>query len=430
MHGLSPHQVQNIPAVIFVWSQGESYKHHIERIAQDLSGSEPEVCLAVRLAPQTSSRPASPASEEEETETEDDSDIDGFLSSHGFEYIDASKKDIAQGAEEEDSESEDWSSEIPGIERVLDALSTIMWSSMQPRSKDTKQSPYTRERERALLDWANTSQDNSLPAVEEIVTNSRDQLSETTKSMKREMEELARWLEEDITLRDDPWKSAISSGAMSSSPTTMDFDDKLPEATVDTFGFEDDFTVFVSAPALEPTEISGRSTPDMDAPLDGLSPSSATPHAGSLYRSLGSMSDFGGSEDGKDVGDDEDLPSKEEIMATTSRIFGPTKLPLPPAIEARTNTVKASKTSERRFSVTEVPDDLPNEGLDAFAAEDSAADGDESYDMEPFDLSKVLGALQEMKAEISGMEDEGERRKAAARVALGLVYGLEADAEL
>ena len=34
-----------------------------------------------------------------------------------------------------------------------------------------------------------------------------------------------------------------------------------------------------------------------------------------------------------------------------------------------------------------------------------------------------------MKEEIAGMEDEEERRRAAARVALGLVYGLRKEEE-
>jgi hypothetical protein len=37
----------------------------------------------------------------------------------------------------------------------------------------------------------------------------------------------------------------------------------------------------------------------------------------------------------------------------------------------------------------------------------------------------VFGVLQEYKTEMAGMEDEEEKRKTAARVALGLVYGLE-----
>ncbi len=46
-----------------------------------------------------------------------------------------------------------------------------------------------------------------------------------------------------------------------------------------------------------------------------------------------------------------------------------------------------------------------------------------------FDLSRVLSALQGMKEEIATIPDERERRKAAAKVALGLVYGLEGTSE-
>ncbi|KAG6890597.1 hypothetical protein C0995_006573 [Termitomyces sp. Mi166 len=397
----------------------QSYKHHIERIAQDLSGYEPEVCLAVRLA---SSRPTSPMSDEEEEHN--DIEIDGFLSSHGFEFIDA-ERNAGRNGEGRNLESNAWSSEIPGIERVLDALGTIMWPSMKTTSEVDTRSPQTQEHERALLDWANISQDNSLSAVEEMTSISGKQISARTKAMKREMEELARWLEEDDALRHDPWKSAVSTGEMSMSPTAMEHGGKSFGAAGEKFGFDDDFTVFVSAPALDATEISGRSTPD--APIDGLSPTG--PHAGSLYRTLGSVSDFGGSEDGKDDDIDDELPSKEEIMATSSRIFGTSKFPLPPAVETRTNRVKTSITPEGKSSVTAAAKALSDDDLDTFATENFGADGDGSYDMEPFDLSKVLGALQEMKAEIANIEDEGERRRAAARVALGLVYGLEADAE-
>ncbi|KAF5382752.1 hypothetical protein D9615_002897 [Tricholomella constricta] len=430
MHGLSPHQVQNIPAIIFVWSRGESYKHHIERIAHDLSGCEPEVCLAVRTQPQGLPTPTS--EEDDQVEVEDDSEIDAFLSSHGFEYIDATKEPSSRSGEE-DSASNLWSEGIPGLPRVLDALSTIMWSSMQPRSKDTNPSK-KRERERALLDWAHSSQDHSLPAVEEVVAKSSNQLSQRTKSLKNEMQELARWLEDDEPQRDDPWKAAASSSGMTTSPTTMAFGGETPPTEQVTLGFDDDFTVFVSAPALEPAKSSGHSTPD--APPGGLSAASAAvPHAGDLYRSLGSVSDFGGSDDGKDTdngGMDDDLPTKEEILATSARIFGPAKFPPPPDMESRTTTATPANTltSDELPAPSKVPPKIfQDPELESFTTESLGEDGDESYDMEPFDLSKVLSALQEMKAEIASMEDEGERRKAAAKVALGLVYGLEADTE-
>ncbi|KAG6814226.1 hypothetical protein H0H92_015341 [Tricholoma furcatifolium] len=401
IHGLGSHQLQNVPAIVFVWSEGEpskAYKYHIERITQDLDGYEPEVCLAVRLARQGSSRPQSPVSEEED-DAESDGDVDGFLTSRGFEFIDAVEKHATSG-------SDDSWTEIPGMERVLDALSTIMWPSMQPTTKGTTK-PQTRER--VLLDWASTSLDVSSLAVEDAPI-AGEQTSNRAMAMKQEMQELARWLEEDVDAsRDDPWRTATSTATISLSPTAME-PGGLPERTdSETFGFDDNFTVFVSAPAPDDLDASGRSTPDIPPNEQSLS---VAPHAGSLYRSLGSVSDFGGSEDGRtDEDGAEDLPSKEEILSTSSRIFGASKhLPTP-----------GSKAYERSLSI-------PDEDLDTSGNHEGDADGDASYDMEAFDLSKVLTTLQEMKAEIASIGDEGERRKAAARVALGLVYGLEADA--
>ena len=171
-------------------------------------------------------------------------------------------------------------------------------------------------------------------------------------------------------------------------------------------GFEDDFTAFVSAPAVNIEE--GETTPDafgyrkqQDSPMPSairsgtLEPGSANVR----YQSLGS--DFGGSDigdeepqyeslDGDGDSEDDDLPTKEEIRETSGQIFG--------KVVAGTPLVEASSS---------MPDD---------------SDGDER--VAPFDLSQVMNALQQFKSDISGMDDEEERRKAAARVALGLVYGL------
>lgn len=114
--------------------------------------------------------------------------------------------------------------------------------------------------------------------------------------------------------------------------------------------FEDDFSVFVSAP---PPEGAGRK-----AGWTGLDSGSLHLNAGFRYRSLGSVSDFGESEDG---GYDR-LDDEEEILG-------------------------------------------PDAG-------------------KMFNVEQVFGMLQEYKTEIAGMEDEEEKRKTAARVALGLVYGL------
>ena len=55
---------------------------------------------------------------------------------------------------------------------------------------------------------------------------------------------------------------------------------------------------------------------------------------------------------------------------------------------------------------------------------DTARDkpGLESVDL---DMTGILSALDAMKEEVSSIGDTRERRRAAARVALGFVYGLE-----
>jgi len=69
------------------------YRHDVERVAQDLAGYKPEVCLAVRDWGN---------SRESEDEDEDDSDIDSFLSSHGFEYVDATAEQSSNDVRESD----------------------------------------------------------------------------------------------------------------------------------------------------------------------------------------------------------------------------------------------------------------------------------------------------------------------------------------
>lgn len=114
--GLTPDLVRDVPAVVFVWVKGEPYRAHVERLSQDMEECEPEVSLAVRVHTDSPSTPG--AGEEEE-----EGDIDEFLSSHGFEYVcvsDETESQVSDG--------------VPNFPRVIDALSTIMWPSMQAKS--------------------------------------------------------------------------------------------------------------------------------------------------------------------------------------------------------------------------------------------------------------------------------------------------------
>ncbi|KAF8158904.1 hypothetical protein K438DRAFT_2025967 [Mycena galopus ATCC 62051] len=371
--GLAPHTVRNVPAVIFVWAKGEAYKHHVERIAGDMSGYEPEVALAVRIAPSNSTEEQDKDDEEEE----DGAEIDEFLSSNGFEFIDAS---------EETPHGDSFSQGIPGLPRVLDALSTIMWPSMQAKAKPTTSGLPRLARRDDGFDWAtHTSQDDISP----IKKLSRG----GSGNREQEMEELTRWLEGDddanFSSQEDPWRSAADSLA---SPTAIDAAEFPEPADAKGFGFDDDFTVFVSAPPVakdENADADADDSFDLDSPVEERL---GAPGTSPLYLSLGSGLDLRLEEKGEDDAVDEDLPTDAEIEAMSSRIFG--------------------------------------EPMRSTAGVETKGQGGEEdeYDMASFDLSRVMSALEGMKAEIASMEDEGERRKAAARVALGLVYGLEADA--
>jgi hypothetical protein len=302
---------------------------------------------------------------------------------------------------------------------------------MHANSKGSEQRKDGQGGQRGLLDWSQSSLDHSLSTIEHVVASSSSQLNDDFNGMELEMRDLAHWLEEDISLQQDPWQSAASSGAVSMSPISTEFDNAVlrignaSEAVLS--GFDDDFTVFVSAPTVVPVGDSGYSTPEKSP--QNRSASLLPSHAGDLYRSLGSVSEFGGSEDEKQVEDTDDigLPTEEEIRATSSRIFGTDVLAQNPTLQSREPTVRPALPPEpQSLSMPE-----PTTNIDPTSSllnVGTSGDGDESYDMAPFDLSRVLSALQEMKAEIATMEDEGERRKAAAKVALGLVYGLEADA--
>ena len=235
----------------------------------------------------------------------------------------------------------------------------------------------------------------------------------------------------------DAWQYAASSGHIVSSPTDMETMSPfgVPAESLAnkdrnvSVGFDDDFTVFVSAPAPLETiqEASGLSTPELS---HGPSKSLAPVDAGDFYRSLGSVSDFGGSEDERYTElddsnyfddpsdlktpkstDDDSMPTEKEIRETSLRIFG------------------APVLSRLHMQRADAPIPKAEIAGNSLAPEHFTSGIDDPYDIESFDLTKVLGALQQFKSEIAGMDDEDERRKAAAKVALGLVYGFEGGIE-
>ena len=319
---------------------------------------------------------------------------------------------------------------ILGIPRIVDALSTIMWPSMV---RHTSKRATTAGFISAVPTKPGISSGDYHTLVrlvgEKISGNDGDR-------MQRELDELERWLDEDtlsgdapVDSEDDaiPWSTIVTPGTLS--PSSSGFlENSRP--TTPKAGFDDDFTSFVSA-SSENSAISrdGLSAPQSFPPLASTSFSStftfnpassgrSTPTfddhdttrlaPGESYKSLGSVSDFGDPDKEMNSSDEvgEDMPSRVEIAETSRRIFGTVPLSLSPAQERATSALGGTPSRGH-----------PGEELDVEMTD---------ADLECFDLQNVLGALQGLKEEIAGMPDK-ERRKAAARVALGLAYGLDSN---
>lgn len=86
--------------------------------------------------------------------------------------------------------------------------------------------------------------------------------------------------------------------------------------------------------------------------------------------------------------------------------------------------VSAPLTSDKGDPDLDMPSHAEIELMSRQVYEMGRVHDEDENDLGSFDLSRVLAGLDAMKAEISTMTSEDERRKAAARVALGLVYGL------
>lgn len=322
-----------------------------------------------------------------------------------------------------------------------------MWPSMQAslrkqkRSLRNAQTQPSESKDDGLLDWAHNSLDQSDIDLDSsvVMQTPASRIVQETR-MRKEMEELRQWLEEEHhdlhKDDDDAWGPTLSHAGMSLSPTSEEGE----LSSVQKDGFDDDFTVFISAPPEDtvtfryppaigatpdfsegefPTFASfgddsfaasfiDSESVDVETSFDSLAPS--TRFSSVMYHSLGSASELGdGYEEGEappappnrdrdvsEVDSDEDLPTESEIRASAQKIFGPL---LPPS-----SPLSNTKIQEEKHNGN-VLGGLSNDDMD-------------------FDLTHMVSAIQGMKVEISGMESEDERRKAAARVALGLVYGL------
>lgn len=427
LDGFAGYLASEVPAVVYVWNHGETYKTAVPELAQKLEHYDPEVSLAVRFNPAASSSVATTALPADDGEHGDEQALDEFISSHGFEYIDGDRgsrrptQDGSSFSDEEDGGelqcperrtlAHDPAAGVPGLPRVVDALSTIMWPSLVQSARTTQR----KSRGGALLDWAaiEDAGGGDAPLLKQLSASQ----AEEQQRMQKEMDALENWLQEGLDQtqgraapvkhdRNDPWSTALSHSAAQDE----DFDHDDGSA----FGFEDDFDEFVGAP-MDVTYGPERRTASSSssAPPRGFT-TDFVPFSSTVEKDV-----LGGFDD-----NDPDLPSHVEIEEMSKRLFGSASL-APPS---------TAHTWHRLHSPLHGGSaDLPDSGIGGESGfSQSGADGladDDDFEFGAFDLSKVLGALQGAKEEIAGMEDEDERRRAAARVALGLVYGLRKEEE-
>ncbi|KAF9524282.1 hypothetical protein CPB83DRAFT_898034 [Crepidotus variabilis] len=454
--------IPSAPAVVYVFREGEEEecKKEAAELARvmklgDLDDGEGghEVVLGVRIRARESELAASAQKDaqveravesmdvDEDEEDEENASIDSTLMALGLEYVDATRSvEVDQLGKRSFGDNEGDS--IPALPRVLDALSTIMWPSMKsshPKgaaaaghsldlngSFDLEDTDGEADEERDAIMKELLESTAAVTLVEKDGTTDKEQEEES-----KELMELMKAFVKDAEHKSRPTKPWITTSGptehndddgMTMSPTGVagngDEDLLTPFGTGEgkklkhkvSLRFEDDFTAFVEAPptatgkekkkpffidfadANNSLQWDSNKTPTIPASgyatAGGLTPEADRDEVFSRYRSLGSVSDFGDFT-ADDDGDVEGVPAGGVYEA------------LEDAVDSE-------------------DEDLPSQGdVQDAARKIYGRKGGE------FDLDRTFGMIQQMKTEISGIEDDEERRRSAARVALGVVYGLQ-----
>ncbi|KAG8857984.1 hypothetical protein FRB96_005475 [Tulasnella sp. 330] len=268
---------EKVPAIIFVFSDGQDYRQRFLSIREGLEAHGAEVTIAVRAQ--------LPGEDGDGEEIEDAETIAEFFSDHSFEFVDvpSSAPSLSEGSESD-------ALDMQGIPRIVSALHTIMWPSLVRKhtkirshrlpslslsDDDKDHTELSPDHEASAL----PTEDFDCSFVSFLGSDARKSLFESADGalQDRDLQALEAWLDGDD---DQIWRGYPSQLQPSSHPN--------PKAS--SSGFEDDFTEFVSAaPHAQPTPATHDPSP---------------PNASSL-----------------DL-DAEILPSQSEIELTARRIFG------------------------------------------------------------------------------------------------------------
>jgi len=407
---------------------------------------------------------------------------DSFLADHGFEYIDGErtrypeKIAFASGSEEngEDNDDED---DVQGLSRVVDALSTIMWPTMvRKQANNNISGKRASELRPSLFDFDDDDNDDILLADNDddeeatlaalMEADAVDQGAPQTRAsrMRREMQALERWLVENEELHEresggadgvdddddgdenhdhdedrdckhdssggapppssvqvsasaapiinDPWAASTTPNPTSTSTQTQAHPQSttltshpISVTTPRSSGFDDDFSAFVSAPVVSiasgtaatakttpaSTTASASDTHRLHTQTQLLLPSHTGGTGGSIRSAISDLSM-------SDIGDD---------------LVG-----LGGGYEALDDISNGSLKFSPEHGVVDIDDVDPRPSISGQRSGDRAT----SLGDVPFDLPNILNALQTVREDVAGIEDEAEKRATTARFASEFVY--------
>jgi hypothetical protein len=391
---------------------------------------------------------------------------DSFLADHSFEYIDGERTRCPEKiafASEDNGEDNDDEDDVQGLSRVVDALSTIMWPTMVRKQANNIISGKRESKLRlSLFDFdgdddddillADDNEEATLAALMEADAVNQGAPQTRASRMRGEMQALERWLVENEELHerefgggadgvddgdedrdyehdggggslvqapasaaapgvhaapvvDDPWAAASTTSNPTSTltqtqtqtqTTTLAAPHSISITTARSSGFDDDFSVFVSAPAVSiagDTAATAKTTP-----ASTIASAASEPITG----------------------------------AATRRLYTQTQLLLPSHTGGSIRSAMSDLSISDDLGVGggyEALDDISNGDVDIDDRDprpsiSSRRSGDRAASLGdvPFNLPNILNALQTVREDVAGIEDEAERRATTARFASEFVY--------
>ena len=392
---------------------------------------------------------------------------DSFLADHGFEYIDGDRTryqekitSVPEGnGNGEDNDDEDG---VQGLSRVVDALSTIMWPTMVrkqvnkinsgKRESQLRPSLFDFEDEDDIL-LADNDEEATLAALMEADAVEQGAPQTRACRMRKEMQALERWLVENEELHEREFGSADGVDDNEDEDRYENSDEDCDHENDSSGGDAPPPSAQVSAsaalgvhaaPGDDPWATS--TTSNRASTTTQTQPTSTASHSISITRPLGFDDDFSAFVSAPVVSIAGEIAAA--TMTTPTSTTASASEPTTDARELHTHwqtqslllpsNTGGSILSDLSISDTgddlgvgggyEALDDISNDslfehgGVDIDDGDLGSSDRAASLGDVPFDLPNILNALQTIREDVAGIEDEAERRATTARFASEFVY--------